>query len=403
VVPGQADRRGIRALRRAAEGRREKNTQKSREAAGALIEKYNGTAYADMAALLSAKVQAEAGDLKNARVPLAWAATKASDPALRELARLRLATVMFDDKAYDEALAQLQAPTDESLVARFADLKGDILLAQGKREEARAAYKAVVTALETTTKSEAAALREIAQAKLTPSGRAMKAHRLAELVAALARGRLQFAQPVSSGRKAAGAQTAWQPGQDEPRAGAPCGDAGVFVFQPAISGGAVLPPASDGEVTRIEWPHVWKTPLKTRVSGGVGIRWQSGCGRHAQGRGHRPRRGVGQVKWRVSSTPRCCAARPSRAAWWWCAVPTAACSASTPPTASAAGRTSGPRRAVAAQRGGRGAGGQRIIAGFRGQAGGVNGANGSLMWEGTLRCRAVRPSSSGWPTSPACR
>ena len=39
----------------------EKNTQKSREAAGALIEKYNGTAYADMAALLSAKVQAEAG------------------------------------------------------------------------------------------------------------------------------------------------------------------------------------------------------------------------------------------------------------------------------------------------------------------------------------------------------
>ena len=148
----------------------EKNTQKSREAAGALIEKYNGTAYADMAALLSAKVQAEAGDLKNARVPLVWAATKANDPALRELARLRLATVMFDDKAYDEALAQLQAPTDESLVARFADLKGDILLAQGKREEARAAYKAVVTALETTTKSESAALREIALAKLDAVG-----------------------------------------------------------------------------------------------------------------------------------------------------------------------------------------------------------------------------------------
>ena len=148
----------------------EKNTQKAREAAGTLLEKYNGTAYADMAALLSAKVQAEAGDLKNARVPLAWAATKASDPALRELARLRLATVMFDDKAYDEALAQLQAPTDESLAARFADLKGDILFAQGKREEARAAYKAVVTALEAATKSESAALREIAQAKLDAVG-----------------------------------------------------------------------------------------------------------------------------------------------------------------------------------------------------------------------------------------
>lgn len=148
----------------------EKNAQKAREAAGTLLEKYNDTAYADMAALLSAKVQAEAGDLKNARVPLAWAASNASDPALRELARLRLATVMFDDKAYDEALAQLQAPTDESLTARFADLKGDILLAQGKREEARAAYKAVVSALEKATKSESAALREIAQAKLDAVG-----------------------------------------------------------------------------------------------------------------------------------------------------------------------------------------------------------------------------------------
>ncbi len=148
----------------------EKNAQKAREAAGTLLAKYNGTAYADMAALLSAKVQADAGDLKNARVPLAWAATKANDPALRELARLRLATVLFDDKAYDEALAQLQAPTDESLVARFADLKGDILLAQGKREEAKAAYKAVVADLEKATKGESAALREIAQAKLDAVG-----------------------------------------------------------------------------------------------------------------------------------------------------------------------------------------------------------------------------------------
>ena len=148
----------------------EKNAQKAREAAGTLLEKYNGTAYADMAALLSAKVQADAGDLKNARVPLAWAATKANDPALRELARLRLATVLFDDKAYDEALAQLQAPTDESLVARFADLKGDILLAQGKREEAKAAYKAVVADLEKATKGDSAARREIAPAQLDAVG-----------------------------------------------------------------------------------------------------------------------------------------------------------------------------------------------------------------------------------------
>ena len=148
----------------------EHNAQKAREVAGALIDKYGATAYADLAALLSAKVQVDAGDLKNARVPLAWAAQKANDPALRDIARLRLATVMFDDKAYDEALAQLQGPVDDSLSARFADLKGDVLIAQGKQEEARAAYKAVLATLEKATKPEAVTLREIVQAKLDAVG-----------------------------------------------------------------------------------------------------------------------------------------------------------------------------------------------------------------------------------------
>ncbi len=148
----------------------EHNAQKAREAAGTIIEKYSGTPYADLAALLSAKVQSEAGDLKNARVPLAWAAEKANDPALRSLARLRLATVLLDEKAYDEALAQLQAPADADLAARFADLKGDILVAQGKPAEARAAYQAAVDALSAAVKQEASALREIAQAKLDAVG-----------------------------------------------------------------------------------------------------------------------------------------------------------------------------------------------------------------------------------------
>lgn len=148
----------------------DRNPQKAREAAGTIIEKYSGTTYADLAALLSAKVQSDAGDLKNARVPLAWAAEKANDPALRHLARLRLASVLLDEKAYDEALAQLQAPAEGELAARYADLKGDILVAQGKPAEARAAYKTAVDALATAVKAEASALREIAQAKLDAVG-----------------------------------------------------------------------------------------------------------------------------------------------------------------------------------------------------------------------------------------
>ncbi len=69
----------------------ENKPQQVREAAGMLIEKYSGTAYADLGALLASRVQADAGDLKNARAQLGWAAEKANDPVLRELARLRLA------------------------------------------------------------------------------------------------------------------------------------------------------------------------------------------------------------------------------------------------------------------------------------------------------------------------
>lgn len=148
----------------------ENKPQQAREAAGMLIEKYSGTAYADLGALLASRAQADAGDLKNARAQLGWAAEKANDPVLRELARLRLAAVLLDEKSYDEALAQLQAKPSDALAARYADLRGDILAAQGKPAEARTAYKAALDSLATATKPEAAAFKEVVQAKLDGLG-----------------------------------------------------------------------------------------------------------------------------------------------------------------------------------------------------------------------------------------
>ena len=57
----------------------EHKPQQAREAAGVLIEKYSGSSYADIGTLLAAKVQVDAGDLKNARTQLTWVADKASD------------------------------------------------------------------------------------------------------------------------------------------------------------------------------------------------------------------------------------------------------------------------------------------------------------------------------------
>ena len=118
----------------------QKDGKRVRTLAGELIDKYSSTSYAGLGALLAAKVQVDAGDAMNARVQLAWAAENAKDPGLRDLARLRLAAVMLDEKAYDDAMKQLAAEPAAAFAARFAELRGDILAAQGKLVEARNAY-----------------------------------------------------------------------------------------------------------------------------------------------------------------------------------------------------------------------------------------------------------------------
>jgi predicted negative regulator of RcsB-dependent stress response len=132
----------------------QKDARRARELAGELIDKYSATAYAGMGALVAARAQVDAGDAKNARSQLAWAAENAKDPGLRELARLRLAAVMLDEKAYDEALKQLAAEPAASFAPRFAELRGDILAAQGKVAEARSAYDASLEKFDVLAKSD---------------------------------------------------------------------------------------------------------------------------------------------------------------------------------------------------------------------------------------------------------
>ncbi len=134
-------------------GALERDAKRVREAAGELTEKYPGTAYAAMAALTSARMQFEAGDLKTAKAQLQWVVEKSRDKDLRDLARLRLAHVLFDDQAPDEALKLLGEDTAPAFAARFAELRGDILAAQGKRAEAKAAYQTALAKQDATEKA----------------------------------------------------------------------------------------------------------------------------------------------------------------------------------------------------------------------------------------------------------
>lgn len=144
------------------------DAQKVKAAAGELAEKYGRTTYASLGAMLAARQSFDAGDLKTAKTQLGWVAENGKDE-IRDLARLRLATVQLDEQAYDEALKQLEASHAPAFDARFSELKGDVLTAQGKKAEARAAYKAAMDKLA----DKQGAGRELLQQKLDGLGEAV--------------------------------------------------------------------------------------------------------------------------------------------------------------------------------------------------------------------------------------
>ncbi len=107
---------------------------------GDIKDKFGSTTYAQQAGLLVAKEYYAAGKLDAAKAALLWVVEKSSDPGYQSVARLRLAGILMDGKAFDEALKQLSAAFPANFEALAADRKGDILLLQGKKKEALVEY-----------------------------------------------------------------------------------------------------------------------------------------------------------------------------------------------------------------------------------------------------------------------
>lgn len=103
-------------------------------------DRFASTTYAQQAGLLVAKQYYGAGNVEAAKSALSWVADKASDPGYQAVAKLRLAGVLMESKAFDDALKQLTGSFPANFEALVADRKGDILLSQGKKKEAIAEY-----------------------------------------------------------------------------------------------------------------------------------------------------------------------------------------------------------------------------------------------------------------------
>jgi len=104
-------------------------------------DKFGATQFAQQAALLAAKTLQEKGKADAAREALSWVANGASDKAYRDIARLRLAALHLDAKAFDEALKLLGLEFTPAMTGLASDLRADVLQAKGQSTEAIAAYQ----------------------------------------------------------------------------------------------------------------------------------------------------------------------------------------------------------------------------------------------------------------------
>lgn len=130
-----------------------------------LKQRHPGTTMAEQAALLAATVQHGKGQADAARATLAWAAEHAQQEEYRAIAGLRLAGLLLDAKQPEQAAKQLDAIKLPSFAGLVADRRGDLLLSQGKKDEAKAAYQAAYKALD-----EKVDYRRLVEAKLIALG-----------------------------------------------------------------------------------------------------------------------------------------------------------------------------------------------------------------------------------------
>lgn len=114
--------------------------EKADRAFADMREKFPHTVYTQQVGLAIAKMATDAGKPDVADAALQWVSHNADDEAYASLARLRLSGLQLDGKKYDDAMKTLELIKAPEFAGLVADRRGDILLAQGKVNDAKAAY-----------------------------------------------------------------------------------------------------------------------------------------------------------------------------------------------------------------------------------------------------------------------
>jgi predicted negative regulator of RcsB-dependent stress response len=113
--------------------------------ANSLHQDFVNSPYADHASLMVARMVL-VSDTQRAADELRRVMDNTSDDELANIARLRLARVLAYQERFSEALELLQIPEPGPFAARIAEIRGDILLAQGDINGARASFAEALVA-----------------------------------------------------------------------------------------------------------------------------------------------------------------------------------------------------------------------------------------------------------------
>ncbi|MDA0820955.1 MAG: tetratricopeptide repeat protein [Proteobacteria bacterium] len=106
----------------------------------AIIAGYPKSTYARLSALVLAKLAVDVRDLPEAKSRLQWVIDNSKDGKIKPMAQARMAQVLLAEGNV-EAASSIVAEIDPAHADLFTELRGDVLLATGKIEEARKMYE----------------------------------------------------------------------------------------------------------------------------------------------------------------------------------------------------------------------------------------------------------------------
>jgi len=110
-----------------------------------LINDYSGTPYAALSSLALAKTEYERGNVDLAVSQLELAVKYATDDVTKQIASLRLASVLIEQEKFEEVLVLLNAPHDAAFDAQYEELRGDMYMAKNEIDQARVAYDKAIS------------------------------------------------------------------------------------------------------------------------------------------------------------------------------------------------------------------------------------------------------------------